>query len=289
LTSSSVTAIVDFVTYPGGKGGAGVKEKIICLMPPHDIYIEPFLGSGAVLRAKRPARSLNVGIDESRESLELVRAAARVTTGEAGSLIATTDEWIHPACSLAQSGDSAGGLDAPDDAHRRTSSQLALLQGDCVRWLDANRDLLTPCTLLYCDPPYVRSSRRSIRDLYGAYEMTDAAHIDLLNLLLSLPCMVMISGYYSVLYADMLQHWTVETFHTTVRSGARSTEYVWMNYAHPTMLHDYRYLGKDFRERERIKRKVTRWKGKLDKMPILERQALLWAMSQTLVDASAAE
>ena len=32
------------------------------------------------------------------------------------------------------------------------------------------------------------------------------------------------------------------------------TEYLWCNYPAPMALHDYRYLGKDFRERERIKR-----------------------------------
>jgi DNA adenine methylase len=43
-------------------------------------------------------------------------------------------------------------------------------------------------------------------------------------------------------------------------------------------LHDYRYLGDDFRERERIKRKTKRWTAKLQSMPILERQALLSAI-----------
>jgi DNA adenine methylase len=32
--------------YPGGKSGAGVYQTIINLMPPHTVYIEPFLGGG---------------------------------------------------------------------------------------------------------------------------------------------------------------------------------------------------------------------------------------------------
>jgi DNA adenine methylase len=43
------------VSYPGGKGGAGVAQIIINQQPPHSHYVEPFLGSGAVMRAKRPA------------------------------------------------------------------------------------------------------------------------------------------------------------------------------------------------------------------------------------------
>ena len=43
-------------SYDGGKGGAGVYQWIINQLPPHDTYIEAFLGDGAVLRHKRPAR-----------------------------------------------------------------------------------------------------------------------------------------------------------------------------------------------------------------------------------------
>jgi hypothetical protein len=44
-----------YMTYPGGKNGTGTFQKIINQMPPHDVYIEAFLGSGAVMRLKRPA------------------------------------------------------------------------------------------------------------------------------------------------------------------------------------------------------------------------------------------
>lgn len=58
------------MTYPGGKNGAGIYQRIINHMPPHRTYIEPFLGSGAVLRHKRPAET-NIGIDLSEDALRL--------------------------------------------------------------------------------------------------------------------------------------------------------------------------------------------------------------------------
>jgi len=48
--------------YPGAKGGEGVYHTIISQMPPHEVYIEPFVGSGAVLRFKRPA-ACSIAVD----------------------------------------------------------------------------------------------------------------------------------------------------------------------------------------------------------------------------------
>lgn len=51
-----------FDSYPGGKNVNGTYHKIINQIPPHDIYVEPFIGGGAILRRKRPA-SMTVGSD----------------------------------------------------------------------------------------------------------------------------------------------------------------------------------------------------------------------------------
>jgi hypothetical protein len=51
-----------------------------------------------------------------------------------------------------------------------------------------------------------------------------------------------------------------------------------MNYEKPVRLADYAYTGHNFRERERIKRKVNRWIERLKQLPALERAALLSAM-----------
>lgn len=56
--------------YPGGKGENGVFQRLINLMPPHEVYIETHLGGGAVMRNKRPARR-NIGIEIDPEVIKL--------------------------------------------------------------------------------------------------------------------------------------------------------------------------------------------------------------------------
>jgi len=130
---------------------------------------------------------------------------------------------------------------------------------------------------LYVDPPYLNSSRRSKRAIYK-YEYTKEQHLDLLQLVITLPCKIMISGYWSQLYEENLQNWRHMAFVTRTRSGREATESVWMNYSEPQQLHDYRFLGDTYRERERIRRRIERWKERLETMPPLERNALLHAI-----------
>lgn len=56
--------------YPGGKNQSGVYQRIINEIPPHDFFWEGFLGSGAVLRYKRPAAQ-SYGIDLDPRALAL--------------------------------------------------------------------------------------------------------------------------------------------------------------------------------------------------------------------------
>ena len=90
----------------------------------------------------------------------------------------------------------------------------------------------------------------------------------------------MISGYWSALYADALKDWNSTHFQAMTRGGRTATEWLWYNYPEPVALHDYRFLGENFRERERIKRKKQRWTERLHSMPILERRALLAAIRE---------
>jgi len=50
------------MAYPGGKNGAGTYQRIICQIPQHRVYVEGCLGSGAIMRYKKPAE-ISYGFD----------------------------------------------------------------------------------------------------------------------------------------------------------------------------------------------------------------------------------
>jgi DNA adenine methylase len=59
------------------------------------------------------------------------------------------------------------------------------------------------------------------------------------------------------------------------RGGGTAIEHLWFNFDPPTELHDYRYLGEGFKKREWIRLKAQRWRKKFEKLPVLERKAIL--------------
>jgi len=152
--------------------------------------------------------------------------------------------------------------------------EVEVISTDAVKYL--REYSFTGEELVYSDPPYLRATRRKKARIYK-HEYTEEQHIELLEVLKRLPCMVMISSYESQLYKESLKGWQTYSFQSTTHKGV-ATEWIWMNYPHPIELHDYRYLGSNFRERERIKRKTQRWVSRLKLMPTLERQALLYAI-----------
>ncbi len=171
-------------------------------------------------------------------------------------------------------------LDVIKTFDQGTAPNLTLLVGNALQWLKLQK--FTSSTFIYIDPPYLMTTRRGRRKIYAS-ELCEDDHIRLLKTIQTLPCMVMISGYTSELYDDALSSWCTDYFRTTNRRGTRTIERLWMNYPKPTRLHDYRYLGNNFRERERIKRKKNRWIRKLLTMPDPERYALAAAIDE--VDA----
>jgi DNA adenine methylase len=128
--------------------------------------------------------------------------------------------------------------------------------------------------LVYSDPPYLKSTRSSSRRYRFDYEEAD--HVQLLRLLKSLPCQVMISGYDSALYAEQLVGWRSVAIQVMNQSGVR-TEKVWFNFT-PDRLHWARYAGRNFTDRQRIKRKAETWAQRYRRMPRAERLAVLGAM-----------
>lgn len=220
------------MTWPGGKNGSGVYQRIINHMPPHDIYIEAFCGSGAVLRNKLPAIE-NFAIDRDEEAIK----TARGLSGYRADI-----EWLPGECGitfLEDHGDDFAGH---------------------------------PQTLIYCDPPYPHETRT--RDDMYAHEMGSDDHRRLLELLCNTQAMVMISGYRCDLYDARLKHWRRDDYQTMTRGGV-ATESLWMNFPEPVSLHDYSFLGENYRERERIRRKKERFRKRFAAMDRLERLAIM--------------
>ena len=305
------------MAYPGGKAGAGVYQRIINQIPPHDVYIEPFLGDGAVLRRKRPA-SVSIGIDAD---CRVLRERWMTVTGLqlhccdgiewlkhrfdfyqiAGSAAAESDDRVPGGRDSGSSDDGSrdpgsrqpGGVtkSGGDGSEVATSGDpagtVATFRGEVLPSpvaesggddVDAESSVRRPTSFVYCDPPYPLPTRRSNRPLY-AHEMTIDQHEELLRVLTRLPAYVMVSSYWSELYAGALKGWRSMSFEAMTRGGSMATEWLWMNYPEPDELHDYRFLGNDKRQRERIRRKVTNWTEGLNRLPGLERNAILESIS----------
>ena len=224
---------IEKTSYPGGKAGSGVYQKIINLMPPHRVYVEGFLGGGSIMRIKRPA-AVNIGIELDR-----------------GVWKERADEFF-PA---------------------------AILHTDFLQWLKFSDVPNREGVLIYLDPPYLMSTRSTKRPIYDHEFHTEAEHAALLSAILPMSARVMISGYPSQLYDDMLATWRRIEF-TGVSRGGPTTEVVWCNFPEPAELHDYRFLGDTFRQRQDIRRQKDRWIARLRAMPSQKRFAILAATEE---------
>jgi len=125
--------------------------------------------------------------------------------------------------------------------------------------------------LVYCDPPYLHHTRSSGRRYRFEYEQQD--HVRLLQLLKTLPCAVILSGYPSALYDDMLGQWRTIELQVMNQAGVR-TEKLWFNFT-PDRVHWPTYAGDNFTHRQNIKRKAHSWGRRYQAMPPAERLAIL--------------
>lgn len=128
--------------------------------------------------------------------------------------------------------------------------------------------------LVYLDPPYLPSTRLSAASY--RYEYSEAQHRELLALIKTLPCAVILSGYPSRLYDDALVGWRKVEFQAMTRRGPR-TECIWMNFP-AGAVQWASFAGRNFTERQRIKRKAARWAANYSALPPGERMAVLAAV-----------
>ncbi|TDE15302.1 DNA adenine methylase [Dyadobacter psychrotolerans] len=226
-----------YKNYFGSKNGSGVRHQIINQIMPHDIYIEPCGGSGAIAQFKKPAlvktyiNEINVKVFQALRS----------------------------------------GIDIPD----------CVISNKCAIEFLSTFDFIPQYRYcIYLDPPYPLLSRRSDRHVYK-HEMTDQQHEQLLKVVLALPknVDVLISTYENELYTEFLKNWNLHSFSAQTRAGL-ATELLYMNYHNDEgHLHQYDYLGDDYIDRQRVKRKIQREVQKLVSLPAKERNAIIQALS----------
>ena len=205
------------MTYYGGKGN--VYHTIINRIPPHDMYIETHLGNGTIMKKKRPAH-MNIGFDLDPDQVHKVADDIERTAMSNDGAVDVSLPY-PTIMSAAINGRTITRLD---------QTTFSFGCADSVNRI--NKLPLTPDTFIYCDPPYLLDTRADPRPRYK-FEYTTEQHQEFLDVIKILPCKIMISGYWSELYATRLKGWWTHSYQAVTRGGTLATEWIWMNYPPP--------------------------------------------------------
>lgn len=260
--------------YPGSKWS--IADWIIAHFPEDYekmVYLEPFVGSGAVFFNKAPGsvetiNDLDSNIvnlffvlreqpDElkrvlsltpySREEydrafepcedpLEKARRYMVKTTQAIGAKLSGSSKcgWRnHKQMKIGGTACKWGGItDTIDTAAARlrgdTTHLVQIEHMDALRLIERYDN---PDVLMYLDPPYLQSSRKS-GALY-AIEMDMVGQKQMLSLITQSRAKIIISGYENDLYNDTLAGWNKDSTMSQTTSTKKATETIWMNYPQP--------------------------------------------------------
>lgn len=231
-------------TYYGGK--AGMAPRIVSVLPPHRVYMEPFFGSGAVLFAKPPSTHEIVNdLDDSvvaffrclRDEPEELERVCRLTpyargeyeaadlSGDLTDLERARRFWVRVNQSFAK---TAGRTTGWSVTTARTQSTANSVRGRLDRFAACAKRLsrvviehcdaaglverlATPDTVIYADPPYLsetRSARSRVSPSDYRFDMgAEDEHRRLAKALRATPAAVVLSGYPSPLYDELYGDW----------------------------------------------------------------------------------
>lgn len=257
--------------YPGGKWR--ISNWIISHFPEHKVYVEPYFGSGAVFFNKEPSYIETINdIDGNivnlfkvcREFPYELAQLIELTPFSRGEFedcheIAVDDAVERARRTLVRFHQSFGTANASKKSWKNVQTYGGprcatmwnylpeLVFEVCNRIKDAQIECIDAVklinryndenTLIYCDPPYLQSLRK--RNLY-ANEMNEEQHIDLLRALKRSKSKVILSGYDSTLYNEMLADWNVDSIETTAQMGLHRTEKIWFNFENQVSKQFYR-------------------------------------------------
>ena len=258
------------VKWYGGK--YYLARRIIEHFPPHRIYLEPFGGGASVLLNKPPCevetyndldlritRLFRVLRDRSEEFTQRVRLTpySQVEFDDAAHYPAGAGDLDKAVCDFIRWRQSFGGQGRSWSF--TTARSRGGMAGDVNAWwtaieglpqiIDRLRRVQILCrpaveaigrfdhpeSLIYCDPPYLHSTRsQGATDVYGV-EMSDDEHRELANVLHRCQGRVVLSGYGSRLYDELYAGWRRVEFDIANhaaggRKKARKTECLWMNF-----------------------------------------------------------
>ena len=248
--------------YPGAKNR--LAEWICGFIPEHEVYVEPYFGSGAIFFNKPPARIETINdldgnvvnyfrvIREKPEELARMLALTPFSREEYynSCIFDENDSDIEKARKFAVRcwqgfGSSNVYRNGFRSSQRRTSPHTTKewgglpeslieasqrLQNAQIEQLPALEILKrydTEDVFIYVDPPYLHGTRKNY--LYK-HEMEDDEHIQLLEALKNHPGKIMLSGYESELYNTILAGWHKEQKKTQAEAGIQRVETIWMNY-----------------------------------------------------------
>lgn len=238
---------------------------IIDHMPDHEVYLEPFFGSGAVFfnKPKKVVETINdidkrlINLfkqmrDNPEELARLVEYTLYSRTEYELSFEQTADDLEDARRMLVRCWMAIGGKTNGHVGWRRNvsengpyntyewndmpnrifaaASRLKDAQIECKDALKLIHEYNRKNVLIYVDPPYVHSTRQS---KHYENEFTDKQHIELLQALKQHSGPVLLSGYNSDLYKEQLEGWHSLIFEMkTGFTGAKrktAVEVLWLN------------------------------------------------------------
>ena len=247
--------------YPGSKWR--IADWITEHFPEHKVYCEPFFGSGAVFFKKKPSYIETINdVDGNivnlfkvcRERPEALAKAIEFTPFSREEFVDCYDMTVGDAVerarrTLVRYHQSFGTTNSSKKSWRNVQTyggprcatmwnylpdtiiecceRLKNAQIESIDGLKLIRRYNHPDTLIYCDPPYLRSLRK--KNMY-AHELGDERHVELLEVLKQSKSKIILSGYDNDLYNEVLFDWRTDTKQTTAQMGLHRTEKIWMNF-----------------------------------------------------------